>query len=298
MSVEVTADRHIATSPHRRIDRVSAEGVIAFYDTHPINEHEILHKLAARGIPLEGLSENELKEFDQDHYGGFEATEALAVAGEFRREHDVLDVCSGMGGPARYVTWRFGCRVTGLDLTASRVDGARHLTERVGLADRVAFVEGDATRMPFPDASFDRVFGQEAWVHIADKAALVGQIARVLKPGGILAFTDIVSIAPLTADEDARLADEMQFPPIVTAERYLDELMRAGFAIERHDDLSPEWKGILLARLEMYRSLRDTTVARFGGEHYEKWDRKYAAFVGLYAADKLGGARIVARRPA
>ncbi len=87
----------------------------------------------------------------------------------------------------------------------------------VGLADRVDFVQGDATRMPFPDASFDRVFGQEAWVHIADKAALVGEIRRVLVPGGVLAFTDIVSIAPLTDEENAKLAAEMQFPPIVTA---------------------------------------------------------------------------------
>ena len=273
-------------------------GVIRFYDTHPINETEILSKLAKRGTNVETLTEEELKEFDQDHYGGFEATDALAAAGEFQRGHAVLDVCSGMGGPARYVAYRIGCRVTGIDLTTSRVESATRLTERVGLADRVDFVQGDATRLPFPDGSFDRVFSQEAWVHIADKAALVDQIRRVLKPGGVLAFTDIVSIAPLTEAENAQLAAEMQFPPIVTAQRYLAELTRAGFDIARHDDLSAEWKGILVARLEMYRSLRDTTVARFGEAHYAKWDRKYAAFVGLYVADKLGGARIVAtRRP-
>ena len=275
---------------------VTEAGVVDFYDTHPINEHEILNKLAAKGIALEGLTENELKEFDQDHYGGFEATDALAAAANIRVEHRVLDVCSGMGGPARYLAYRTGCRATGIDLTRSRVESANRLTQMVGLADRVEFVQGDATRMPFPDASFDRVFGQEAWVHIADKAALVDEIRRVLAPGGVLAFTDIVSIAPITDEENAKLAAEMQFPPIVTAHRYLDELTRARFRIDRHDDLSAEWKGILLARLEMYRSLRDTTIAKFGEAHYQKWDRKYAAFVGLYAADKLGGCRVVASR--
>ena len=275
---------------------VSEAGVVEFYDTHPINEHEILNKIAAKGISLDGLTENELKEFDQDHYGGFEATDALATAADIRAEHRVLDVCSGIGGPARYVAYRTGCRATGIDLTTSRVEGAKRLTAMAGLSDRVEFVQGDATRMPFPDGSFDRVFGQEAWVHIADKGALIGEIRRVLAPGGVLAFTDIVSIAPLTAEEDAKLASEMQFPPIVTAQRYLDELTRGGFTIARHDDLSAEWKGILLARLEMYRSLRDTTIAKFGEAHYEKWDRKYAAFVGLYAADKLGGGRFVATR--
>jgi sarcosine/dimethylglycine N-methyltransferase len=277
---------------------ITAEGVIDFYDTHPINEHEILNKLSAKGIALDKLTEHELKEFDQDHYDGFQATDTLAAAADVRADHRVLDVCSGMGGPARYVAFRTGCRATGIDLTASRVESATRLTQLVGLSDRVDFVQGDATRMPFPNASFDRVLGQEAWVHIADKAGLVGEIRRVLVPGGVLAFTDIVSIAPLTDDENAKLAAEMQFPPIVTARRYLDELMAAGFTIDRHDDLSADWKSILVARLEMYRSLRDTTIAKFGEAHYEKWDRKYAAFVGLYVADKLGGCRIVATRGA
>ena len=272
-----------------------AARVERWYDAHPINEHEILSKLTAKGVDLATLTENELKEFDQDHYGGFEATDTLAELGAFRREHSILDVCSGMGGPARYLAWRLGCRVTGIDITQSRVDSARRLTERVGLAHLVEFVHGNATAMPFPPASFDRVMGQEAWVHIEDKAALLAECRRVLKPGGILAFTDIVSCAPLTTEESAQLAADMQFPVIVTAQHYLDRLPLAGFTLERYDDLSPGWRDILVARLQMYRSLRDTTIERFGQAHYERWDRMYSAFVGLYVAGKLGGARIVAR---
>jgi sarcosine/dimethylglycine N-methyltransferase len=269
-------------------------GVIQFYDTHPINEHEILRKLAAKGVALESLTENELKDFDQDHYGGFGATDALAVAADIRREHHVLDVCCGVGGPARWIAQQLGCRVTGLDLTQSRVDAARRLTERVGLSHLVDFVQGDATDMPLPDASFDRVYGQEAWVHIPDKSALLGQCRRVMKPNGVLAFTDIVSIAPLTPEEASDMASTMQFPTIVTAQHYLDRLAPAGFVLRKYEDLSGGWKDILVARLEMYRSLRDTTIEQFGLAHFEKWDRMYAAFVGLYVAGKLGGARIVA----
>jgi ubiquinone/menaquinone biosynthesis C-methylase UbiE len=275
---------------------VTVAGVVAFYDTHPINEHEILRKLVAKGVDADGCTEDELKEFDQDHYGGFEATDALAAAGDFQPGHAVIDVCSGLGGPARYVAFRIGCRVTGIDLTSSRVEAARRLTARVGLSHLVDFVHGDATHMPFPSHAYDRVFGQEAWVHIEDKTALVRELHRVLKPGGLVAFTDIVAVRPLTAEQNAQLAREMQFPPIATAARYVEELTRAGFHVERHDDLTADWKALLVARLEMYRSLRDTTIERFGQEHFDRWDRKYAAFVGLYAADALGGARIVARR--
>jgi hypothetical protein len=46
----------------------------------------------------------------------------------------------------------------------------------------------------------------------------------------------------------------------------------------------------------MYRSLEDTTVARFGAAHFRKWDDTYAFFVGLFAAGRLGGGRFIARR--
>ncbi len=269
--------------------------VSAWYDTHPINEHEILSKAAAKGLDVDKLTENELKEFDQDHYGGSQATDLLASLAEIRREHSVLDVCCGLGGPARWIAHQIGCRVTGLDLTQSRIDSAKRLTARVGLTNLVGFVQGDAMDMPLPAASFDRAYGQEAWVHIPDKRALLSECRRVLKNDSVLTFTDIVARAPLTIDESAQMASEMQFPSIVTAQHYLDLLPATGFIVERYDDLSPEWKDILVARLEMYRSLRDTTIERFGQAHFDQWDRMYAAFVGLYVAGKLGGARIVAR---
>ena len=274
---------------------VDHSGVIAFYDAHPINEHEILRKVEASGADLAALTENDLKPFDQDHYGGFEATDTLAVAAGIEGTHWVLDVCSGLGGPARWLAYRLGCKVTGLDLTTSRVEAARRLTDRVGLSPLVDFVEGDATRMPISSAKFDRVIGQEAWVHIEDKAALFRECRRVLKHDGVLAFTDIVSCAPLTAEETEQLASDMRFPPIVTAQHYLERLAPAGFSIQQQDDLSVGWRQILVDRLQMYRSLRDTTVERFGEAHFERWDRMYSAFVGLYVAGKLGGTRIVAR---
>jgi len=278
-----------------RVSHPHTSGVIRFYDTHPINEQEVLSKLAANGVNLDTFTQNELKEFDQDHYGGFEATDTLAALAGIRREHVVLDVCSGLGGPARWLAYRIGCKVTGIDLTLSRVESARRLTKHVAFDHLVDFVHGDATVMPLLDAHFDCVYGQEAWVHIADKATLLAECRRVLKTDGVLAFTDIVSCAPLTNAEAMQMAEEMQFPSIVTAQHYLDLLASCGFVVERYDDLSSGWRDILVGRLEMYRSLRDTTVERFGQAHYDKWDRMYSTFVGLYVAGKLGGARIVAK---
>ena len=75
------------------ISDAQKSGVIKFYDTHPINEVEILAKLAARGISSGVLTEDDLKDFDQDHYGGTEALDTLADIAGIRRDHHVLDVC-------------------------------------------------------------------------------------------------------------------------------------------------------------------------------------------------------------
>lgn len=273
-------------------------GVIRFYDTHPINEDEILVKLSSRGTDLDALTEDELKDFDQDHYGGVQVVDVLAGKAGVRREHHVLDVCSGMGGPARWIAHRYACRVTGLDFTESRVEAARRLTRRVRLDHVVDFVHGDATAMPLPDARFDVLIGQESWLHIPDKAALIRQCARVVKPSGTIAFTDIVVRAQLTRGEEERLAAEMHAPNIASADRYEDLLAANRCRVELRDDLSEEWKRILVERLAMYRSLRDTTVAKFGEARFLEYDRAYSHFVGLFAAGKLGGARIIARREA
>jgi sarcosine/dimethylglycine N-methyltransferase len=76
----------------------SVDAVIHFYETHPINEYEILEKLGADGIDLATLTEEILKDYDQDHFGGLEAVDILAEKAGIGAATHVLDVCSGMGG--------------------------------------------------------------------------------------------------------------------------------------------------------------------------------------------------------
>jgi sarcosine/dimethylglycine N-methyltransferase len=270
--------------------------VVAFYDAHPINEEQILNALRSRGIPLEGLTEEVLKDHDQDHFGGTQANDLLAQKASLAAHHHVLDVCSGMGGPARYLATRIGCRVTGLDFTQSRHLGAQRLTALVNLDRLVTFRHGNALQMPFPDASFDAVIGQEAWCHVPDKPRLIAECARVVKAGGVIAFTDILKRSALSQQEMARLSAEMTFPTLETLEGYAALLERNGCDVTTCDDLSDEWVRILVQRLAMYRGLREETTAKFGAEHFERWDRTYAFFVGLYGEGKLGGGRLVATR--
>jgi sarcosine/dimethylglycine N-methyltransferase len=210
----------------------------------------------------------------------------------------VLDVCSGMGGPARYLAHRLGCRVTGLDVTKSRHEGAIRLTALVKLDHLVEFRLGNALDMPFADATFDVVIGQEAFAHVPDKPRLIAECARVVRPGGTIAFTDILRRDGLGAAEFERLRRGMTFQSLESLEGYSALLTDCGCAVVARDDLSAWWTEVLKQRLEMYRALKDTTVAKFGAAHFQMWDETYAFFVGLFAAGRLGGGRFVARRAA
>jgi ubiquinone/menaquinone biosynthesis C-methylase UbiE len=277
-------------------EQADLEPVIRFYETHPINEAQILHDLARDGVALEGLTEDTLKNYDQDHFGGIAAVDVLAEKAGIHAGSHVLDVCSGMGGPARYLASRFGCRVTGLDITVSRHQSAVRLTELVGLTDRVDFRHGSALAMPFAPASFDVVIGQEAFAHVPDKPRLIAECARVVRPGGRVAFTDIMRGENLAPAAAARVQRDMAFAAFETLDGYARLLQDNGCAVVEREDLTASWAEILRQRLAMYRGLRATTVARFGAEHFRRWDDAYAFFVGLFALRQLAGGRLVARR--
>jgi sarcosine/dimethylglycine N-methyltransferase len=271
---------------------------VRFYETHPISEQQILHDLARDGIALEGLTEHVLQNYDQDHFGGLEAVNLLVEKAGIDEASHVLDVCSGMGGPARYLASRFGCRVTGLDLTRSRHESAIRLTELVGLQHLVDFRHGSALAMPFAPASFDLVIGQEAWAHVPDKPRLIAECALVVRPAGRIAFTDIMQGERLTPEAAERVQRDMAFAGFETLDGYVRLLAANGCTVLERENLTAEWAEILVGRLAMYRGLRETTVARFGADHFRRWDDVYAFFVGLFADRQLAGGRLVARKNA
>ncbi len=270
------------------------EAVEHFYDFHPISAKQIFDAVAERGIAKKDITEEVLQLHDQDHYGGTNAVDRLMTQASFISSDHLLDVCSGVGGPARYISWKSGCRVTGLDLTASRVAGAVELTKAAGMSQHVDFLKGNALEMPFDDHTFTCVIGQEAFAHIPNKKQLISECARVLKPGGRMVFSDIMSHQKLSPENTDRLFEGMRFSEIATLEDYTNLLANAGLSSVQTIDLSSEWTRILVDRHAMYRSFEHQTVTRLGREHFDRYDRAYEHFVGLYSSGVLSGAFVQA----
>ena len=274
--------------------REPAPDVVDFYDRHPINETQVLASARDGAGALRGLRPEDLWQWDQDHYGGLPAVEALARRAAIAPGMAVLDVCAGLGGPARFLAHRFGVRVTGVDLTHSRCAAGARLTALVRLGPVVRHVRGDAQVLPFRAGAFDAAVSQEGLLHVADKEAVLAECARVLKPGARLAFSDWIARPRLGDNERRRLYEWMAAVSLQSLDGYRGLLARAGFDGILAEDLSGEWITILRARLRMYRGLREQTVARLGQARYDEYNQLDGFFVDLVEAGKLGGGRFSA----
>lgn len=165
------------------------ETVTAHYAGAGLHER-IMERLAEAGVPAGEVTAVHLKAVDEFHIGGAEATTALLDQLAIGPETRVLDIGSGIGGPARTIAARYGARVTGVDLTPDFVETARQLTETLGL--NAEFVAGSALDLPFADASFDLATLLHVGMNIPDKRRLFAEAARVLAPGGTFAIFDVM----------------------------------------------------------------------------------------------------------
>ena len=213
----------------------------------------VLGALRAMGKDIERLSPGDLTTLDAFHSGGRAATEALARRARLAPGSTVLDVGCGLGGTVRYLASELGCVATGVDVTQEYVDVAHALARRVGLDGRVSFCQGSALALPFDDASFDVVWTEHVQMNVPDKRTFYAEIARVLRPGGRLAFNDIFQGPtgpphfPVPWAEDAGISF-LAAPHDVRA-----SLPHLGLRIDEWDDASvstAEWFAAVVARLQ------------------------------------------------
>lgn len=162
----------------------------AEYATANLGER-IVAALKDAGIPPEKWTPEILGPADQIHGGGLQQTQVHAALVSITSDMHLLDIGCGIGGPARYFATEFGCRVTGIDLTDEYIDAASLLTKKIGLSDRVAFDCGDATALPYDDASFDMAWALNVTMNIEDRAGFYAGVHRVLKPGGRFCISEI-----------------------------------------------------------------------------------------------------------
>lgn len=185
------------------------------------------------GVDPDHPSMEALAPYDQFHGRGLEATLEIARLIEAGPADHILDIGSGIGGPARYFGSRFGCRVTGIDLTPDFCDLARHLTRLLKLEDRITFELGDALAMRFADASFEGAYSMNVSMNIANKSAFYREIHRVLKPGAWLVLSELAKGEGAELDYPTPWAASARTSFLSTPGETQRGLLEAGFDVIR-----------------------------------------------------------------
>ncbi len=146
--------------------------------------------ISAVGKPEAEISAEDIQDVDEFHIGGREATERLLDHLDLPAGTGVLDLGSGIGGPARRMAARYGWKVTGIDLTPEFVSTARRLAALTG--QDVEFIQGSALELPFEDESFGLVTLIHVGMNLPDKGRLFSEVRRVLRAGGVFAVYDVM----------------------------------------------------------------------------------------------------------
>ncbi len=166
----------------------------------------------------------------QIHVGGLQSSLELAEKAGIGPGGSGVDLCCCNGAGMRFlVRFRDVARMQGVDATQSVVQRGRDRCEAEGLAGRITFVLGDATATGLPGGQADFVWGEDAWCYVVDKERLIGEAARLLKPGGAIAFTDwIEGPAPWSDAEAERFLTFMKFPSVQSLDGYSAPLRKHG----------------------------------------------------------------------
>ena len=209
----------------------------------------------------------------------------------------VLDIGSGVGGPARYLAHAIGCRVTALELQPELNAIAVDLTQRCGLTERVTHILGDALAYPFADGQFDAVVSWLAVLHIPDRLRLFKRLAGALCSGGGCYVEDLCMCAPF-APEDLRDLREVVFGVTVTSiEDYAKDVRAAGFVDVAATDLTSDWAPYAADRLLLWRQNHEPYARIHGEGAYAAQERFYSVIARLYESGSLGGVRVIGRAP-
>ena len=187
--------------------------------------------LAGLGKNPDAVTVDDLGPVDEFHIGGRKATAAFLDPLKLSADDHVLDVGCGFGGTARYMADRFGCQVTGIDLTPEFIETGQELCHWVGLDDRIELHQGSALAMPFDEATFDIATMLHVGMNIANKQTLFAEVAKVLKPGGRFAIYDIMRLADTPLEYPVPWATDEVSDALATQAIYEEALADAGFTI-------------------------------------------------------------------
>ena len=204
---------------------------ISNHYTHGSLVAAIRSGIGSLGKTINSITVDDLAPIDEFHIGGRQATEDFLGQLDLSPEKHVLDVGCGLGGAVRFTASRYGCCLTGIDLTPEYVETARVLCGWVGLDSRISLHQGSALAMPFADRAFDRAYMLHVGMNIEDKAKLCSEVSRVLRSNSLFGIYDVMRIGDGELRYPVPWATTAASSAVAKPSEYRDALEAAGLTV-------------------------------------------------------------------
>ncbi len=266
---------------------------------------------AAKGIGLAdvqavyGGPEGDLWELvmgEQIHIGGFVSSMDLAQKAGIGRGTKGVDFCCCNGAGMRFlVRMREVASMIGVDATRRVVQRGQQRCQEAGLADRIAFRLADVCDSGLEDESADFVWGEDAWCYVVDKPKLISEAARVVRPGGTIAFTDWIEGRSRLSDAEAqRFLKFMKFPSVQDLEGYPALLAASGCEVLLAEDTGRfgPYVDLYLNMLKMQLTYDALRIIGFDTALMEAMSAEMGFMQELAHAGKIAQGLFVARKRA
>ena len=238
----------------------------------------------------------DLTKFDQLHYHGTDAIDIFIEKLEINEKTKILDVGSGIGGPARYLADKTGAEITAIELQSDQNNLAKDLTKKCGLSNKVNHICGDILDYDFKNETFDTVVSWLTLYHIANHEILLKKLFDLLNPNGFFYTEDITSRINLSNADRKEIKKEIYGIHLPYFDNYISNLEQNGFKLIFSEDMSSSWTDFTKERIKKYNSEKERNIRVHGKEVYDSLNSFYS-FVGQYFSDgKLGGIRVIAKK--
>ena len=238
----------------------------------------------------------DLTKFDQLHYHGTDAIDIFIEKLEINEKTKILDVGSGIGGPARYLADKTGAEITAIELQSDQNNLAKDLTKKCGLSNKVNHICGDILDYDFKNQTFDAVVSWLTLYHIANHEILLKKLFDLLNPNGFFYTEDITSRINLSDADRKEIKKEIYGIHLPYFDNYISNLEQNGFKLIFSEDMSSSWTDFTKERIKKYNSEKERNIKVHGKEVYESLNSFYN-FVGQYFSNgKLGGIRVIAKK--
>ena len=224
--------------------------------------------------------------------------EIMASAVHLGSETRVLDLGCGYGSTARYLAANFGCRVTGTNISEKELHLARERAAEAGLTHLLSFEYEDFHRLAYPEGSYDVVWSQEAFLHAADKNAVLSECRRVLKHNGSLIFTDILVRRDTPGEDRERIYERVKSPDMWDLDDYRSALARLELTISREEDWSQYVARSYGWVRDRLRDNREALLPRIGADAIDRTLEALSFWVNSANSGYIGWAMFLATKPA